>query len=415
MTLTSNTEIGRLSQNTLRNPGLDAGNATPGAGVRALHLGKYYPPHHGGIETYLRDLLVALGQLGTKCTALAHSSGHSLHSTEDANSHEKEQPRIIRAAVWATLLFAPLSPAFPFQLAKLIEEEQPDLLHIHLPNLSAFWALLLPSARKLPWVVHWHADVPISEHNMMLSLVYRLLYRPLEQRLLQRAAVIVSSSPPYLESSPALQPFRNKATVVPLGLRAPARLTTNKSPTESGPLRLVAIGRLTYYKGFAVLLRALDKCPDATLDLIGEGSERASLEHLARARGIEHRVKLHGALPDQKMLELLANADALCLPSIERTEAFGMVLLEAMALGKACIATAVPGTGMAWVVKDEETGLIVPPNDGAAMAEALSRLAADRSLAHSLGCAGKARFEDNFRIERSAVGIMRLYQQILAY
>ena len=414
MTLTSNTEIGRLGQNSLRNPGLVAGTTKPGTGVHALHLGKYYPPHHGGIETYLRDLLVALGQLGTRCTALVHGSGHSLHSTEDANSQEREQPRVVRAAVWATLLFAPLSPAFPFHLGRLIREEKPDLLHIHMPNLSAFWALLLPSARKLPWVVHWHADVPLTDHSAALRLIYRFLYRPLERHLLRRADVIVATSPPYLESSPALQQFRAKAVVVPLGIKPPHQPAfQDSSTTASRALRLVAIGRLTYYKGFSVLLQALEHCPAATLDLIGEGSERGSLEQLATAAGISDRVTLHGALSDKEMLTLLASADALCLPSIERTEAFGMVLLEAMAQSKACVATAVPGTGMAWVVQNEKTGLIIPPENVEALAAGLSRLVADRELVQRLGAAGKLRFEEQFQIECSAVGILQLYRQLV--
>lgn len=398
----------------MQKPMVDDAGTPQNPTLRVLHLGKYYPPHHGGMETYLRDLLSALAEFGVECTALVHRSDRSLHSTEDDSSHTRQQPRVVRAAVWATLLFAPLSPAFPFHLGRLIREEKPDLLHIHMPNLSAFWALLLPSARKLPWVVHWHADVPLTDHSAALRLIYRFFYRPLERRLLRRADVIVATSPPYLESSPALQDFRGKAIVVPLGIRPQDREEPRKSDADaSRPLRLVAIGRLTYYKGFSLLLQALAECPEVTLDLIGEGSERATLEKLAHAAGISGRVTLHGALADQEVLQLLASADVLCLPSIERTEAFGMVLLEAMAQGKACIATAVPGTGMAWVVKHEDTGLIVPPEDIGALTGAISRLAADRQLVQHLGAQGKTRFEENFRIERSATGILAACQQLV--
>ena len=384
--------------------------------LRALHLGKYYPPHHGGMETYLRDLLWALEQLGVKCSALVHRSNPGLRSTDDAINPGTEQPRIVRAAVWATVLFAPLSPVFPLQLGRLIREERPDILHIHMPNLSAFWALLLPSARKLPWVVHWHADVPLSEHSAALRLIYRFFYRPLERRLLRRAAAIVATSPPYLDSSPVLQQFRGKAVVVPLGLRAPnPPISSEPAADDSRPLRLVAIGRLTYYKGFAVLLAALSRCPGVTLDLIGAGSERAALERLASSLGVGDRVQLHGALPDPEAKALLARADALCLPSIERTEAFGVVLLEAMAQGKACVATAVPGTGMAWVVQHGATGLIVPPGNVEALATALTTLALDRKLTQRLGTGGRVRFEDNFRIERAAVGILHSYQHLFPH
>ncbi len=398
----------------MQKPMVDDAGTPKNPTLRVLHLGKYYPPHHGGMETYLRDLLSALGEMGVESTALVHRSERSLRSTEDESSHARQQPRIVRAAVLATMLFAPLSPAFLIQLSRLIREEKPDLLHIHMPNLSAFWALLLPSARKLPWLVHWHADVPLTDHSAALRLIYRFFYRPLERHLLRRAQIIAATSPPYLESSPALQDFRGKAVVAPLGLKPPDQQAARESDADAArPLRLVAIGRLTYYKGFSLLLQALAECPGVTLDLIGEGSERATLENLVHAAGISDRVTLHGALADQELLPLLARADALCLPSIERTEAFGMVLLEAMAQGKACIATAVPGTGMAWVVKHEETGLIVPPEDIGALTAAISRLAADRQLVQRLGAQGKIRFEENFRIERSATGILAACQQLV--
>jgi glycosyltransferase involved in cell wall biosynthesis len=377
--------------------------------LRVLHLGKYYPPHHGGMETYLHGLLQALAPLGVKAIALVHRSTHGARSVEDnASSH-----RIVRAAVWFTMLFAPLSPAFPWQLQRLIREEAPELLHIHMPNLSAFWALLLPSARKLPWVVHWHADIPLSTQSLALRWVYRALYRPLERQLLQRAAVIIATSPPYLKSSPSLQLFRDKVSVVPLGLQPPVVVGDSQTDTASSrPLRLIAIGRLTYYKGFANLLHALGQCPGVTLDLIGDGSERPVLAALAAAAGLGDRVTLHGALADEAVQRLLARADVLCLPSVERTEAFGMVLLEAMARGKACIATNVPGSGMPWVVQHEVTGLVVPPENIDALAQAIARLAANPMQMLRLGAAGKARFNELFQIEHSADAIIRIYRSL---
>ncbi len=99
---------------------------------------------------------------------------------------------IYRAPCYGRLLYAPISPTFPFWLARAIREFQPDLLHLHLPNTSAFWALLVPAARRLPWVIHWHADVVASTIDRRLALAYRL-YRPFEQRLL---AASRRSSPP---------------------------------------------------------------------------------------------------------------------------------------------------------------------------------------------------------------------------
>ena len=121
------------------------------------------------------------------------------------------------AACHGQFLYAPVSPAFPLLLSRLIREFKPDLLHLHMPNTSAFWALLSPAARRLPWLVHWHADVPLDVRRPAVRAMYAL-YRPFEQALLRRAKSIIATSAPYLDSSAALRPWIGKTQVVPLGL-----------------------------------------------------------------------------------------------------------------------------------------------------------------------------------------------------
>ncbi len=379
----------------------------PSLANTALHVGKFYPPHRGGMETYLRDLLTALQARGVRCLALVHRSSEGVEEVTEGG------PRVIRAPVWANLLFTPISPGFPWQLNRLLREESPNVLHLHMPNVSAFWALLLPRARRIPWVVHWHADVPVVALHRGLRWFYRI-YRPFERWVLRRAAVIITTSPPYLESSPTLAPVRQRCRVVPLGIREP--LPVDAAPAvaveqESG-LRVIALGRLAYYKGFDVLLRALTQCPGVTLDIVGDGERRRELSALIEQLQLGERVTLLGNLPDNALDQRLRASDCLCLPSIERTEAFGVALLEAMARGKACVVTAVPGTGMSWVVQHEHTGLVVPPNDTEALAGALARLAANRALCKAMGDAGLARFREEFTIDASAAAIAKIYSEL---
>lgn len=391
--------------------------------MRVLHVGKYYPPHAGGMETYLRDLLDALQRRGVQNTALVHASRPRLRSQEDATT--PGQPRVVRAATWGALLFVPLSPAFPWQLQKCLREERPEILHLHMPNASAFWALCLPRARRLPWVVHWHADVPVDSIHRGLRWCYRL-YRPLEQWLLRRARVIVATSPAYRDSSRPLQTWREKCRVVPLGLATPApakaapaaapaaQAASDVEQVSSAPLRILAVGRLTYYKGFQILVQAMAACPAAQLDLVGAGEQRGALQAQIERLGLSGRVRLHGSLSDASLEQLWASSDCLCLPSIERAEAFGMVLLEAMARGKPCVATEVPGSGMAWVVEDRQTGLVVAPGDSAALARALADLATNPERRSRMGAAGRRRFHAHFTIDASATGILALYNRLQA-
>ena len=361
------------------------------------------------MENYLRDLLDALGARGVKTAALVHDDG----AAESAPGADRS---VAKARVWFTVAFAAIAPAFPRLLGRLIASERPDLLHLHVPNLSAFWALLSPRARRLPWVVHWHADVPLSEHKWQLRLLYRF-YRPFEQWLLRRARLVIVTSPPYLDSSPALAPWLEKCRVIPLGIRPlQERHASGDSAAgnDTARLKMLAVGRLSYYKGFDLLLRAVAATPGVTLDLLGDGEERSRLAALVRALRAESRITLHGQVTDEERLSRLAACDCLCLPSIERSEAFGLVLLEAMAAGKACVATAVPGSGMAWVVEHEKTGLVVPPGDPEALAGALRFLAEDPEERRAMGAAGRTRFQAHFHIDRSADQVLAAYRELLA-
>ena len=234
------------------------------------------------MEHYLRDLMVSQRRAGTDCAALVHRSTISAGSQSEQVRIRGQSLQITRVGVWARLLFTPISPAFPLRLTRLIGEYQPDLLHLHLPNPSALWVLVLPAARRIPWVVHWHADVLASTHSLGLRLFYRV-YRPLERAVLRGSAAVIATSPPYLESSRPLADFRHKCRVVPLGLD-PANLGS-PGPVEAGEpqprLRLLGVGRLTYYKGFQYLIEACSRVPETVLHLVGSGDQEASLKALA--------------------------------------------------------------------------------------------------------------------------------------
>lgn len=383
--------------------------------MKVLHVGKYFPPYAGGMETYLRDLMAAQARQGLDPGALVHQSSISLHSREECVAAGEKQLPITRAAVWARFLFTPISPTFPWLLRKCMKQHKPDLLHIHMPNVSAFWALFLPAARSVPWVIHWHADVLASRHSLGLRLFY-LLYRPFERAILRRSKAIIATSPPYLASSISLQPFRGKCQVIPLGLDP----SNSPGPTSSPPrkasgtaLRVLAIGRLTYYKGLKYLIRAAAQVAQVELHLVGSGDQEQELRALALTLRLDKRITFHGHLPDEQLAAQIRACDCLCLPSIERTEAFGMVLLEAMAGSRAAIISNVPGSGMGWVVDDQVTGLHVPPADPRALAAAMTNLWLDRANITKMGEKARHKFDRLFHIDKSAAGVAGLYRRVL--
>src|SRR5690606_11710640 len=146
---------------------------------------------------------------------------------------------------------------------------QPDLLHLHLPNPSAFWLMALPEARRIPWLVHWHADVPDDARHMGVRIAARP-YRLLESRLLRQARAVVATSASYRDGSTALQQATEKVRVI--GLAAPPPPAVLEAAPPAWPvagLRLLAVGRLSYYNGFDVLLRAVARVPSVSLLLVG--------------------------------------------------------------------------------------------------------------------------------------------------
>jgi len=384
--------------------------------VKVLHIGKYFPPFAGGMENYLRDLMVAQARAGIDSRALVHQSDFTLRSKQETWQARGQRLTVTRAALWGRVLYTPVSPTFGLLLRRLIKRERPDLLHLHLPNVSAFWALLVPSARKIPWILHWHADVLASRHSPGLRLFYKI-YRPFERALLKRSSAIIATSPTYLESSAPLQAFHSKCHVIPLGLD-PGELPGATAPDEPPgghdhrQLRVLAVGRLTYYKGFEYLIRAMAQCEGVELNLVGSGEQQAKLRALTATLNLQQRVRFHDFLPDPQLDEQFRWCDCLCLPSIERTEAFGMVLLEAMLHAKATIISDVPGSGMGWVVDDGVTGLHVPPEDIAALAGAMRHLQQNRDNMRRLGKQGREKFDGQFHIDQSCALVSRLYHDI---
>ena len=313
--------------------------------MRVLHVGKYYPPFAGGIEHFLADLLPTLQRQGIEVAALVHDEQPRRGGQV---SLPGDHPLIYRAPCHGRLLYAPISPAFPFWLRRAIREFQPDLLHLHLPNTSAFWALMMPAARRLPWVIHWHADVVASVIDRRLALAYHL-YRPFEQRLLAASQAIIATSPPYLEASAALAPWRAHCHSMPLGLD-PARIPEPDAAARQraealwgdAPFRILAIGRLTYYKGHDILIQAAAALPNTRVLIVGTGEHRDRLATLVQSLRLDGRVGLPGFQPEADLNALLASCDVVCLPSLERTEAFGLVLLEAMRFAKPVVVSDIP-------------------------------------------------------------------------
>lgn len=383
---------------------------------RIMHVGKYFPPTRGGMESFLHDLIIEQKKQGLEVQAVVHRAEKSLRSISETYKSDNASVTVIRVARWFTFFFAPISPSFGVELWRAIRDFKPDIIHLHMPNLSAFWCLVLPNARKISWVVHWQSDIIASTNKLTLSAFYRIYKHP-ETWLLRSCKKIIATSPPYLKASIPLSPYLHKTSVVPLGTRSifsaehenivPADFSYK--PEGDSLVRVLTVARLTYYKGLDLLLHAISQVPHATLTLIGDGEEAHNLLKIAKRLKLGTRfTHIKDCSNEELRLQYLKH-DLFCLASTERTEAFGVVLLEAMQAGLPCLVSEVPGSGMSWVVDSPSCGYSVTAGSAPALADKLKEIPANPEQMEVISRNAKARFNQLFTISNCASAIQKVY------
>ncbi|MCP4571951.1 MAG: glycosyltransferase [bacterium] len=339
--------------------------------MRILHLGKYYHPRRGGMETVLRHLAEGTAARGHRVDVLV--AGHAADSTSEAVAGGGV--RVTRALTWGEVASQPVTPTLAGLVRRILTQDRPDLVHLHLPNplACAAWLMATAGGPAPPLAVWHHADI----RRQRLG---RFFVRPLQRLCLERAAGVCVSSQALRVASQELKGLEEGVRVVPFGL--PEEPWSALQPRRDGPFLFV--GRLVPYKGLRVLLDALARTPAGRLVVVGDGPLRRQLCELATQPTLSGRVELTGELDEPDLLARLEEARALVLPSLDTSETFGLAQLEAMAAGVPVVASDLP-TGVRELGVEGESHLYVPPGDAAALAAALDRLQGDDELTARLG------------------------------
>lgn len=372
--------------------------------MKVLQLSKFYPPELGGIETAAFELTEGLNGQGVPTDVLCANTARGTVNDLINGYHVR------RSGSLGTVLSTSMTPLLPMHLAAA--RGAYDILHVHLPNPLANLALWLTG-----WpgkvVLHWHSDIIHQERALRL-------YRPLQEWMLRRADAIITTSPPYGQYSPWLQPWMHKVVPVPLGIKPdrrhiePAELARARERIQNRHQQhpiVFSIGRMAAYKGFEHLIDAARHLPEDVHVVIGGAGELLETHRQRIERmGLSHRVFMPGRLDDADAKAYLGRACAFCLPSTNRAEAFGMVLLEAMEASCPIVATDIPGSGVPWVNAHGTTGWNVRPCDPRALAEALNRLLADPAEAERMGHSGRARLLERFTAACMVKDTLAVYQ-----
>ena len=340
--------------------------------MKILQLGKYWN-FRGGIETQFRNLCNNLaGKVDLK---IVHSS---------TNSKTERFGNRCSVASYGKILSAPISPS----LVKYITDS--DIIHIHLPNPAAELAYLIANPKgKL--IVSYHSDIVRQKKAF-------LLYKPILKRILEKASAIIVAAPQMKESE-MLRQFQDKCVVIPYGIDANIKTKTIKQKKQI----VLFVGRLVYYKGVEYLIKAMEDI-DAELIIVGDGPLKNKLMK------ISGKPIFLGEVSDEKLDELYNSCGLFVLPSVEKSEAFGIVQLEAMLRCKPVISTEL-GTGTSFVNIHGQTGFVVEPRNVSQLKSAIEKVLNHPDLAKKLGENARARVLNEFNDKLMAERMFKLYEK----
>jgi len=378
--------------------------------LRILHLGKYYPPAPGGIESHVQTL--ARGQAGLGhdvkviCVNHADPDGRDItHSRWRRTRSSQDLDGSVQVDRVGRLFGVNRLEVCPALLGSIRRaNSDADVVHLHTPNplmLAAWW---MAGKRNVPLVVTHHSDV-IKQRVMQLAV------RPIEKAVYGKAKAIFTTNPKYLAGSNQLARFSDKVSSLTMGIDLePYYLNTKKysqnPANRNGPLWLM-VGRLTYYKGYHVAIESLAKVA-GNLVIVGNGPLERQLKDQAENLNVADRINWKPSVSQEELIALYHAATALWFPSIARSEGFGLVQVEAMACGCPVINTAVPDSGVSWVSQHGVSGLTVPVGDCDSLALAANSLAEDPDLRRKLaeGALNRAKMEfDSKTMSRRSVDL----------
>ena len=370
---------------------------------RMLHAAKWYSPTVGGIETAASDITGAVQGKADVDILVCSENGRE-------NGITDEGVPIKRVQTICNLCSTPLSIEYITAFRKMSKDA--DLIQIHAPFPLSDLALFLCKRKRTAKVaVWWHSDV-VKQKRLLF------FYRPLMKSMLKRADIIFVAGQQIAKKSAYLGPYSDKVKVIPFGINSEkyGKISCydylSSRLTEKNSIKLLFVGRLVYYKGVEVLLRAMQSTQGCELFIIGTGELEGALVSLTKELGLESRVHFLGKVGEDELNSAFNDSDIFILPSVSRSECFGLVQLEAMTFGKPVINTSLP-TAVPEVSIDGETGITVTPGDAAELSDAINRLVSDRELRERYGMAAKRRCEEHFSLKMMQEKLYNEYIKLL--
>jgi rhamnosyl/mannosyltransferase len=372
--------------------------------MKILCFGRFYDKIPGGMQRHVEHLFQALKDQVDYVHLVPsrdrHSAKFSLHGFP-----------VVRTASLNFDGSVAISPGLIVAARQLHREQPFDLIHLHFPDpMSHLASMALPAS--IPRIISWHAD--ITRQKKLLKI-----YRPLLNTAVNNAAAIIVATPNHISSSEQLRNISNpgKVHVIPYGFNLGRYLEAAPGADaikDRFPGKVIfTLGRHVYYKGIDVLIQAMTLIdPDVTLLIGGTGPLTQEWQELVDRCGLNSRVRFLGMVDETELPAYYRACDLFCLPATSTAEAFGIVQVEAMASARPVVSTSLP-SGVSFVNRHQDTGLIVPPGDKFALAEAINTLMRDDALRERLGRQARKHALHEFSLEAMASRTLTVYENCL--
>lgn len=356
---------------------------------KVLQLGKFYPPHLGGIETVMRDICEGINQKGILCDCLV-SNKHIAYKEEITSYGAK----IFRTSSFGIIASTSISPQMIFKLRKIIKNY--DIIHLHHPDPMAALALFFAPIKDKTIITHYHSD--IFKNKWLLKC-----FMPLQNFILKHSNLIITTSENYIAQSPYLSIFKDKTVSIPIGIETN---NTINNPSRNKNI-ICSVGRLVPLKGYEFLIESARYLPnDFEIHIAGEGSKTytSKLLNLIKQLHLENRVFLVGKKTDKELENFYACAKYFVLPSTQ--ESYGIVLVEAMSFGLPCICTNLKPSGMSFINQHNLTGKVIEPKNPNAIAKAILEISSQYDF-YSKNA--KNRYLQHFTKEKMIESFYKIY------
>ncbi|MCQ4726154.1 glycosyltransferase [Anaerotignum faecicola] len=362
--------------------------------IKVLEVNKMYFPVTGGIERVVQQISEGLKDEVDIDVLVCQKKGRQ--AKENING-----VNVIKSGSMGVLFSMPVSFSFFINFFKLCRKY--DVINFHMPFPLGDLACLL-SGYNGKVVVWWHSDI-VKQKKIML------FYKPIMHRFLKRADVIVAATEGHVEYSEYIKEFKSKCVIIPYGVdKNIAKNAENKITEQNyGPVKFLFVGRLVYYKGLNYLIEAMKNVDNSALTIVGKGPLEQEVTERIEKSGLSGRVEIKNGLNDSELSEEFCKCDVFVLPSVEKSEAFGIVQIEAMIYGKPVINTNLK-SGVPYVGINGKTGITVEPRNAAELSNAMNRLALNRDERIRMGNFARKYALEHYSEDKMLKNILKIYK-----